>query len=318
MKKIQKKVSITGFIFLLGLFPCSLYGQSGSLQMKKPADPFKRNISTTPKFKEKGSLSSKHHKEEFERNFALLSREAQDVILDRCGDWNNDSVQWNSWLSHCIQQVPHSSQFAGIKKDLLDYNGWQRVFPEEDNPDVPQFVQNMQGIDRKQQRITHNYEASARSTFHKRSVRGDDFKQTSAETAKNILVRSEAVVFMEQTKDAPFLKDRKAFLTSYDCQNNSPHLISSIDKCYQNDVARRFPSDKTCMDKVGFKKCRPFLKGGCQEKDVLALSSELSQEDKNGMAYICWKAAMQGAQCCMNPDQCPTDGAFSKITSQLQ
>ena len=133
----------------------------------------------------------------------------------------------------------------------------------------------------------------------------------------SILRQSTVIGLVHEAEQTPVIEERKTFLTHYarqeGCKEEGDN--ANVSDCY-NQVKS---GDKKCIEKYGFEKCRPFLEGSnCQPKAVVDLASELSKDDKGSMAYACWKAAAQGAQCCINPDQCPTDGAFRNIADQLK
>ena len=235
----------------------------------------------------------------------LFFPETRGVILARCNDNWADAVQniesrdlLKPHYKNCANQLSDEAYKAnslfsefGLSPNATVANH-KKLFKEHD---MEALSQHFRSINDKESLINNNY------CVH--SPRGGP-------KCKNFVAvfrQGNIIAALEQESFQAFLRDRESLMTFYGC-DPSTNLV----KCSIPDP------DKNCMEKAGFKNCRPFLKGGCNKDAVLALESELSQEDKTGMTYICWKAATQGAQCCMNPDQCPTDGAFRSISSQLQ
>ena len=131
-----------------------------------------------------------------------------------------------------------------------------------------------------------------------------------------LIDKSSAIGLVNSAKrEEIFYEDRHNFLKKYECLNPDGSSRLSVAQCFQERAVK----DKLCLEKLGFKRCHSFLQcNGNKLSELKALSSELTREDERGMAYICWKAVTQGAQCCMSPDQCPTDGAFRNIAGQLK
>ena len=343
LKKVQNNINISPIISAI-LVLGSLYGSYSSAELPSA------RISTDPQEKppngkppapkaEDQTRSSQYQKDKFQKIFfEVLSQPARDVILDKCGNPDGRLVKWDVWLKKCGETAKYSPQFDSLKGDLQVYADWQQIFPVEGHPDIPGFAQDMQEISQKEGIIRKNYISS----HSQGDIRGERRSSLPVPAEYNILTYSEAAVFMEKIREAPFLQDREKFLENYGCSEKG-YPSSSILDCYKNTVAQKV-RDKNCIEESGFKKCKPILdllnkcpEGGdeasscvrgvlalheCTErknsKSIVALDSELSKDDKNSMVYVCWKAATQGAQCCINPDQCPTDGAFRNIASQLK
>ena len=257
-----------------------------------------------------------NEQEEFKKTWDQLPSEAQSVILDTCGgNWSNQlqnlqtENEYIASLQKCGSEINSSyssetMEAANLNRDLdpkfLSGDQWKEIFPKHQQ----HISQIFNGMTQYMSPVAQPQASSGRG-------RGP---MTSGAGQTRVIVLREGlqVGFMREVAQDPFITERKDILAHYGCENQG------ISGCYSR-VIKRYPEDIECLKKAGFKSCRPFLKNsGCNKDTVLALESELSQEDKAGMTYICWKAATQGAQCCMNPDQCPTDGAFRGIASQLQ
>ena len=350
LKKVQNNTNISPIISII-LVLGSLYGSYSSAQDRLPqagrrTDPPKGDVTESPnkkphvpRAKDQTDLA-KTQKQKFENLFSqVLSEPAKNVIIEKCGNWRNlNSQQWNVWRQECGQSIKYSPQFDSLRGDLGVYADWQQIFPVEGHPDIPGFAQDIQEISQKEGIIRKNYISS----HSQGDIRGERRSSMPVPAEYNILTYSEAAVFMKKIREAPFLQNREKFLENYGCSEKG-YPSSSILDCYNSTVAQR-ARDKNCIEESGFKKCKPILdllnkcpEGGneasscvrgvlalheCTERknaqSIVALASELSKDDKNSMVYVCWKAATQGAQCCINPDQCPTDGAFRNIASQLQ
>ena len=130
-----------------------------------------------------------------------------------------------------------------------------------------------------------------------------------------VFLTANIIALLEQEDFQAFLKDREELMKMFRCDHNNDSMANCL-----THIGNTAKHAKECLIDKGFKICRPFLP--CERdgkvKEIIALFPELTQEEKNGMKYICWKAVTQGSQCCMNPQQCPTNGAFSGIASALK
>ncbi|MCY4512653.1 MAG: hypothetical protein OXB86_03075, partial [Bdellovibrionales bacterium] len=181
--------------------------------------------------------------------------------------------QYNASLDNCQRSI-NSSYESEIQEAIkLKYDlgitsnsghSWKEIFPEHQ--------QNIQALSNEmRQYLSVVPPGSALEGVATASV--DD-------KGLDLLRSSVDIGFVKEKSQDPFIIERKNILDHYGCGKRDP-----ISLCYDL-VIKNNPEEVNCLKKVGFKKCRPFLKGGCQANDVLALSSEIFQEDKDGMAYI--------------------------------
>ena len=254
-------------------------------------------------------------REEFKELYNSLPDSAKGAINSHCGDggsqWienlkelNNNAFyqsleECNSSLSGTSEQVSLESLTFQRFGHSTDLDTLKKVFPKHE-----EAIINIRDESLKHRSAMHNPDKIRRT----RGSRG------RPDTANSLLNRSSDIGLVQTARkkeNQPFYMERKELLQDYGCGDK----FSVVD-C----LAQRAGKDKECLEKVGFKKCRPFLECDKRKRlpDLRKLSAELNRENKDGMAYICWKAATQGAQCCMNPDQCPTDGAFRNIAGQLK
>ncbi|MCY4513281.1 MAG: hypothetical protein OXB86_06300, partial [Bdellovibrionales bacterium] len=157
---------------------------------------------------------------------------------------------------------PSSASFGG--------DSWKKLFPEHQ--------QHIHNFSNEMTQYMSSVPSSQGSAGAGMGMGGGS--SITANKGFNLLRSSLKVGFVKEKEQDPFIIERKNILSHYGCAQPG-----SLAKCY-NQIKQRHPEEVNCLKKVGFKKCRPFLKGGCQANDVLALSSEIFQEDKDGMAYI--------------------------------
>lgn len=257
-------------------------------------------------------------RDEFNEHYESLPDSGEEVISASCGgEWVNnlmnleDKEKYDLSMKKCNSSLMDSS----VSKDLIFQSLEVDFFPQK-----PENLQQMR-------RVFPEYEQSITSISDKiRQLRSLPYVEYVAEQKKAmyfadpqfkihlfVLEKSSIMGLVNEVELEPVYKERGNFLKHYECEGEG--IRASVSVCY----TKISTDDKGCLEKQGFRKCRPFLKGGsCEPKAVVDLASELSKEDKNGMSYVCWKAAAQGAKCCISPDNCPTDGAFRNISSQLQ
>ena len=249
-------------------------------------------------------------KEEFDKAWNnKLTVEEQGVISKHCGfNWAeavqsmNRREMMNTHFSRCDINLRENNEFAyGNLLNELEVGPqgfhsppkipYHQIFPEYETQN---FSDQLRAVENK----TKDYE------------KGEEGNLVSYGA---VFLTAKKALIMEQEHFKAFLKDRKELMNLYKC----PQESSDSMKCFNQRVEAE---GKKCLEKVGFKKCRPFL--ACDKRgkvhDLRELSAELSGKNEKGMVSICQKAATQGAQCCMNPDQCPTDGPFRSIAGQLK
>ena len=246
-----------------------------------------------------------------------LSPEVRGIILDSCGDnWDKavknsqTELEMRDHFNNCIDKIgiKEQRQFAILESEFgmtsygTSVENYDKIFREHN---VSHLSGQFEGVRDANQLYCG---ASISAQVGHRNTLDQQMASSCRNPFSHVFAGGNSVALMQSKPFQAFLQDRENLMTLYRCD---PY--TNLAKC---PIPQQ---DKDCLKTAGFKSCRPFLKNsGCNKDTVLALESELSQEDKAGMTYICWKAATQGAQCCMNPDQCPTDGAFRGIASQLQ
>ena len=262
----------------------------------------------------------KDEKDKFEKDWRRLTDKEQGLIKDSCGlsltvvkNIRNETDLRNHYTT-CGNNFGYDPyrRFSRLNSELgVGEKGLQRpvenydkIFPKHK---IKTLSEQADGIYQR-----HNsYCRTQRS--HPGDPRGEQLiQQTKCAEYNLAFLSAGAVNFLENAATKDFVKDRAELMDFYKCDTKR-HLSDCL--------AERAGEDRKCLEKAGFKKCRPFLECNREQRrvsDIGKLSAELNRENKDGMAYICWKAATQGAQCCMNPDQCPTDGAFRNIAGQLK
>ena len=266
------------------------------------------------------------------------------------GEWLNnatgvqDKKFYKIMLDNCTTKIDgvyssSQSKFDGLVKDLSSQQSLERTartFPEHEEPihSISDKIQKHQAA-----KYYHFY-SKEKGNMNNPRYRANSLNWRAA----TILHHSAVIGLVKEAEETPVVTARSNFLTHYkDSGCSIEGDNATVSDCYDSTIEKK-PHDRNCIKELGFEKCKPVLKklekcpeGGneaspcvrgvvalheCTERknaqNIVGFASELSKDDKSSMAYVCWKAAAQGAQCCINPDQCPTDGAFRNIASQLQ
>ena len=302
-------------LFLLMLLLGSFYGNADCGLQHTPVTDSTNGDTSQITQKEERQLQAQKNKFRAMWN-GDLSDQVRGVILSMCDDWavkvqgSRTLDEMKTHYSDCTSQtMKHVTKFPSMTAVGNDFGArigtvgsvlpvpLTKIFPEHNVADLTGQLK--QVVERKAVNTSCEF-AIGVNTVH-----------TQCNTAA-LTSRARDIELLSREEFQAFLQDRESLMKLYGCDPFTQNLTECLNPIPNNP-------DKQCLEQAGFKSCLPFLTpSGCNKDAVLALDSELSQEDKNGMAYICWKAATQGAQCCMNPDQCPTDGAFRSIASQLQ
>ena len=317
-------------IYILLIFECLYCGEVLAETVSKSSGRFVPSKAQQNQQSLTVQDSLKEDRREFEVAWNRLTSEERGVISERCGDGWSEAVETAPTLSEMHNLYPTCTNKIGHEEWIV----WQvlnselGVAPQAIRRPVENydkiFGRDLSDLRNEATRILEKNRSLCLTQKsyggNKRKEKDYRLRSISTNCAKygDIFRSARAVVLLERERTVSFMKDREELMGVYRCDPKT-HLADCLNK-------RVGKNDEDCLTKLGFKKCRPFLKcykenrdGGDQRlSDLKALSSELTREDERGMAYICWKAVTQGAQCCMSPDQCPTDGAFRNIAGQLK
>ena len=248
--------------------------------------------------------------------FSALPKFAKEKIDNSCDPFQSVNDQkWSRWTETCFSRVRSNTfQDNSLQRDILNFRKWREVFPN---------LNNIEDIDALSDQVEQAEAGIKNCRSNYRIITIHAYEAHNPGRECDILFHS-VLTGLRKKLDAShqdFIGDREEFLKSFSCPDQSVAPEGPILECY-NRSSEDKEWDRKCIEAVGFKKCRVFLSNSvCNTengKDRLkALAGELNRKDKSGVAHKCWLAKTQGVQCCANPDQCPTDGAFRAISSQL-
>ena len=297
---VQRK-RLCGLIFLLTSLYCSNSWGEGIFATVVEGGKFTKKI------------------EDFENAWNRFP-EAQEVINNRCGgDWrssvmkSNSENQMNNYFKNCSQILKSNQHYIWFKSLRGEFGEWgfNNSVPYNEIFSETYDINSMKGEIKKVNDNNKLYCRQGRSYggFQPNATNPDG---GNCDPFAEGFQYANGIDLLEKEPFLTFLKDRTDLMTIHGCDPNNGNMAECFTRISENA--------KNCMKAKGFKICRPFLPCERDGKvgEITALFPELTQEEKNGMKYICWKAVTQGSQCCMNPEQCPTNGAFSGIASALK